>query len=278
MIDETSIRDGMLYTLAGLSSSESLDALDGEEAMRGHALSCSLFSCIAIGGLTLGYPNDAVARHIAAAKASLDKFEGLSGRFAASALLLYALVHLLLRRGKADGEYHTYERRSRAAFEALPERDPVLSSLFTYRTLYDGLHVLDMEMAYSRDPLKFVREKLSVPEDLGASTPVGEAIVHLAETGTTDPGGGGVSRKLLERGFATQAAHPACVVTDGKWRALPSRTGSVMHVPTRGLESAGALNIDAPCASMLPCFHASHASVAYRTSSTARPPEMSSRV
>lgn len=216
VINETSIRDGMLYALTGLSNSESLNALDQDEAMRGHALSCSLFSSIAIGGLVLGHPEASVARHVDVAKASVKKFEGLSDQSAVSALLLYALLDLILRHGKPGEEYHKYRNRSKAVFDSLPERDPVISTLFTYRTLYDGLLKLSMEAAYSVDPISILQEKQQTSEHMGANTATGEAILQYAETGAPDPGGTVASAMPLQIQTASREAHPACVVTDGE--------------------------------------------------------------
>lgn len=197
-----------------MSNGESLDTLQEPEAMKGRALSCSLYLSIAIGGLMLGCPETAIARHIAAAKATLDKFHGLSDRFAVSALVLYAMVVLILRNGKVDDEYRKYEGQAKAVYDSLLEKDPMISALFMYRTLFAGVQVLTMEQTYSANPINALLDTLNASSNVGARTPAGNVIVKHG-SGATDPGGGTI-RPTLQRFLSTQKSHPMYVVTDGE--------------------------------------------------------------
>lgn len=93
--DEVSIRDGLMRIVTGVVNASSLETLTGPESMRGHALSCAVFSAMVIGGLMLGCPVANVARHMEAAELSLDKFRGLADRFSVAALVLFAMCTIL---------------------------------------------------------------------------------------------------------------------------------------------------------------------------------------
>lgn len=229
--DEVSIRDGLVHVVTGLLNSESLETLRGPEAMRGYALSCSLFASVAIGGLMLGCPETAVAHHLAAARAALESFRGLSDRFAVSALILFAMSNVMARQGMLDSEYHRVVAEARAIHKSLPDKDPLVSTLMSYRSMFEGLHLLTMEDTYSVNPINAWQERLEDPLQVGVSTSAGEAIVKHVENGVKDPGGGGggagggagagtssssVTRLALPRFVTAQKAHPAYVVTDGE--------------------------------------------------------------
>eukprot|EP00752_Nemacystus_decipiens_P006849 g6151.t1 len=142
--DDASIRDGLMHEFVGLANKNSQEALRGPEAMRGQALSCSLFSCIAIGGLMAGSPPTAVAPHMSTAQASLSKFGGLSDAYAVRAYVLYAMASEFLGGLGPGTEYRKGMEAARAVFEKLPakEKEPILSAVLSHFMVLEGLPLL----------------------------------------------------------------------------------------------------------------------------------------
>lgn len=142
--DDASIRDGLMHEFVGLANKNSQESLRGPEAMRGQALSCSLFSCIAIGGLMAGCPPTAVAPHMSTAQASLSKFGGLSDVYAVRAYVLYAMASEFLGGLGPGTEYRKGMEAARAVFERLPakEKEPVLSAVLSHFMVLEGLPLL----------------------------------------------------------------------------------------------------------------------------------------
>ncbi|CAM9511357.1 unnamed protein product [Ectocarpus sp. 6 AP-2014] len=142
--DDASIRDGLMHEFVGLAKLNSQEALQGAEAMRGQALSCSLFSCVALGGLISGCPPAAVAPHMTTARACVAKFGGLSDRYAVSALILYAMASEYVGGQGPGTEYAKGMEAARAIFEGLPakDKDPVLSAVLAHFMVLEGLPLL----------------------------------------------------------------------------------------------------------------------------------------
>lgn len=127
MIDDKSIRDGLIHAMASqrdntapssghtpdlnfLRLGQEAPAEDlrhrhhpqvpqpgGEDEYRkGQALECALFSSIAIGALILGCPVGDVAQYLVPAQRRREQLDGLKDRSAVSALLLHAVSHAFL--------------------------------------------------------------------------------------------------------------------------------------------------------------------------------------
>eukprot|EP00903_Cladosiphon_okamuranus_P011943 g11217.t1 len=133
-----------MHEFVGLANKDSLGSLRGPEAMRGQALSCSLFSCIAIGGLMAGCPPRTVALHMSSAQASLSKFGGLSDVYAVRAYVLYAMASEFLEGLDPGTEYRKGMEAARAVFDKLPakEREPLLSAVLSHFMVLEGLPLL----------------------------------------------------------------------------------------------------------------------------------------
>lgn len=142
--DDASIRDGLMHEFVGLANKDSQESLRGPEAMRGQALSCSLFSCIAIGGLMAGCRPRTVAPHMSTAQASLSKFGGLSDVYAVRAYVLYAMASEFLGGMGPGTEYRKGMEAARAVFEKLPakEKEPILSAVLSHFMVLEGLPLL----------------------------------------------------------------------------------------------------------------------------------------
>lgn len=139
--DDASIRDGLMHEFVGLCNKDSQDSLRGPEAMRGQALSCALFSCIAIGGLMAGCPPAAVSPHLTTAQASLSKFAGLEDVYAVRAYALYAMAREFGGGLGPGTEYRKGMEAARAIFEKLPatEKEPILSAVLSHFMVLEGL-------------------------------------------------------------------------------------------------------------------------------------------
>lgn len=206
MADEVSIRDGLMHAFTGLWNRKSLDTLQGEEAMRGNALACTLFSSIAIGGLLLGCPPTVVAHHVASARGCLEKFHGLSDKFSVSALIMYAMSNALLPFTESQARYRENMDKARLMSSCLPKEHPFVSAIMAYRTISDGLSVLSMAATYSANPID-VWGRYMDTTNLGVKTADGEAILKRANTSAT----------RRARFVPTHHAHPLYVVTDGEY-------------------------------------------------------------
>lgn len=205
--------------VTGYVNDESAKTLEGQEAMRAQALSCSFFSSIAIGGLTLGSPRTAVERHIAAARRSIDKFRGLSDKFAVSSFLLYAVLNVLLQHGNVNEEYFRYKCQAREVFSSLPEKDPVMTALFAYRDMYEGLlNEPAIAAARSFNPVNTDEVSSTGIGLVKSSTPEGEAVLRHADDVRSDHGDGS-ARSQPQRCFVPVESDPTYVVADGKWCA-----------------------------------------------------------
>lgn len=171
--DDASIRDGLMHEFVGLANKDSQEALRGPEAMRGQALSCSLFSCIAIGGLMAGCPPAAVAPHLSTARASLGRFGGLSDAYAVRAYVLYAMASEFLGGPGPGTEYRRGMEAARAVFEKLPakEKEPVLSAVLSHFMVLEGL------------PLLQHVETNSAATDTDAASAAGGPAANLGGTG-----------------------------------------------------------------------------------------------
>lgn len=129
-------------------------ALRGQEAFRGRALECAFFSSVAIGGLLSGYPADMVKNHVESAQTSVIEFRGLADKHAVSALVLSGMMNILLPPGAdagagagAGSSANAEGRRSldeaEAIFESLPEKDPLVGVILTFRRMVEGLGAID---------------------------------------------------------------------------------------------------------------------------------------
>lgn len=190
--------------------------------MRGHALSCALFSGIAIGGLLQGCPVANVACHIDAARQSLEKFRGLADRFAVAALVLFAMCTVLSNNATRGPEYVACVLEARKIFDSLPEKDPLMLSLFAQYTIMDGFQNFTFEECYSVNPVNALAKKANLPVADGEFQSVEAAVVKQLESRVLadpdcDGGGGGVGDRAdrLPRCITSPRAHPAYATTDG---------------------------------------------------------------
>lgn len=148
--NEVSIRDGLMHSFAGMWYGGA-PALRGQEAFRGRALECAFFSSVAIGGLLSGYPVDMVKNHVENAQASVVEFRGLSEKHAVSALILSGMMNILLppeakaagANAGADADGRRSLDEAEAIFEALPEKDPLVGVILTFRRMVEGLAGID---------------------------------------------------------------------------------------------------------------------------------------
>lgn len=205
--DDASIRDGLMHEFAGLRNIGSVRDLRGQDAMRGQAFSCALFSCMAIGGLIMGCPSTAVSHHMASAQACLPKFSGLSDGCAVSALILYAMSNVFLPLPGTEEEYRKSLEEAQAIFGSLPEKDPLVSAVLAFQTVVDGLplvQLVDTESSVSSPVNDFTCGRNTGTSYMRVSTPDGEATFKRAAASRAEP-------HLL----TTPHAPPAYVVTDG---------------------------------------------------------------
>ncbi|CAN0543887.1 unnamed protein product, partial [Ectocarpus sp. 12 AP-2014] len=140
--DEVSIRDGLMHSFAGMWHGGA-PMLHGQEASRGRTLECAFLSSVAIGGLLSGQPPEAMASHVESAQASAASCRGLSDKHASSALVLSGMMNLLLpgKRSSAAGRRCLDE--AEAIFEALPEREPLVAAILTFRRQVESLALVD---------------------------------------------------------------------------------------------------------------------------------------
>lgn len=216
--DEVSIRDGLVYVLTDCLGSNSHETLRGPESMRGHALSCALFSAIAIGGLVLGCPPANVAHHIEAAQKSLGKFRGLADRFAVAGRILFAMSTVLSNNGDTGPEYMTCVAEAWAIYDSLPEKDPLMSAFFSFRSIFDNLPSLTVNQACSSNPINALATMSKGPFHVGVNTRAGEEIAKHRDSGAQGAPelGGRAGPCRLGRFVAQQASHPASMVADSK--------------------------------------------------------------
>lgn len=143
-----------MHEFVGLRDSDSLGSLDGPEAKRGQALSCALFSSMAIGGLLMGCPAKAVANHVESARECVARFRGSRDRCAVSALILYAMANEFMPVPASELECRKSIDEAQAIFELLPEKDPLISAVLTYRQILRGIPQLQhVETASSVNPV-----------------------------------------------------------------------------------------------------------------------------
>ncbi|CAM9427975.1 unnamed protein product, partial [Ectocarpus fasciculatus] len=140
--DEVSIRDGLMHSFAGMWHGGA-PSLQGQEASRGRTLECAFLSSVAIGGLLSGQPPEAMASHVESAQASAAGCRGLRDKQAASALVLSGMMNMLLpgERSSAAGRRSLDE--AEAIFEALPEREPVVAAILTFRRQVESIALID---------------------------------------------------------------------------------------------------------------------------------------
>lgn len=200
------------------------------EVMRGHALECSLFSAMAIGGLALGCPATAVYRHLNAARRSLTKCQGLREPPVVSALVLYGVANALLPpcgggdggdgddngdRGRQQQEEHKQEYQSsldsaQALYVGLPVKDPLMTAFLTYRAMCDNLVGFLMSSGYSVNPANVHgRFEAALGFEPGCA---GDGLGD----GSSGGGGGEDLQRAVPRAHVppTKAAHPSYVVAD----------------------------------------------------------------
>lgn len=232
------------------------------EAMRGSALECTLFSAMAIGGLLLGCPTKAVARHMAAARRLLHKFRtSLAEKPAVSALILYGLANALLPpcevpgggitgggggggghdvRGGGQQEYRKSLDDAKAVFVSLEvkDQDPLVNAFMTYRATCDNLVAFVADVAYSANPVNISGRRGVAPP------PPPPPLPGTGDSGSGGGGGGGNGGD--DQGWTDAGspavvihqapkAHPAYVVADSEWWHVQSlrevdRTGGRIRV------------------------------------------------
>lgn len=201
MVDEVSIRDGLVHAFVGRWTTEHLGTPHGPEVMRGHALECMLLSSMAIGGLLLGCPPKMVARHMAGAQRCLAKFRGLSEQCVVSSLILYGVSNALVSVAGSGAEYRKSMDEARTIFDSLEEKDPVVGAFIAYRATCDNL-IVRMDATYSVNPANIVGRDTTDKPDVKPSG--GAAAAEKTEAGWAE----------VRRALPSQA-HPAYVVADG---------------------------------------------------------------
>lgn len=214
--DEVSIRDGLMYSFAGMWYGDT-DALRGQEARRGRALECALFSSVAIGGLLSGCPPETIAKHVATAQASMVEFRGLSDRHAVSALILHGMMNVLLPLSGSNAEGRKSLDEAQAIFESMPDRDPLLSVILAFRRQVENLSLLKVDTigcssstaGASKGHQPSAASFNSPPSSTSANTEEGEAILKGVE----------IHHGPNQR-TPSQHAHPAYVVADGTQHTL----------------------------------------------------------
>lgn len=132
-----------MHSFAGMWYGGAL-ALRGQEAFRGRALECAFFSSVAIGGLLLGHPAEMVANHVASAQASVVEFRGLADKHAVSALILCGMMNILLPGSAASADGKRTLDEAETVFESLPDKDPLVAVILSFRRQVEGLTLLDM--------------------------------------------------------------------------------------------------------------------------------------
>ena len=237
MANEVSIRDGLMHSFAGMWYGGT-PALRGQEAFRGRALECAFFSSVAIGGLLTGHSPDMVKHHVESAQLSVVEFRGLSDKHAVSALILSGMMNILLPPGAttaaatagdvADGggasttNANADGRRSldeaEAIFESLPEKDPLVGVILTFRRMVEGLA--------SVDPAT-----LCPPSCHGSSPPASPASSPAA--------GPAHGKKLTKRQRGGMAAAAAAAAAAGP-KASPSADAPEADASEGGDGSSGA--------------------------------------
>ena len=156
-------------------------ALRGQEAFRGRALECAFFSSVAIGGLLSGYPADMVKNHVESAQTSVIEFRGLADKHAVSALVLSGMMNILLPPGAdagagagAGSSANAEGRRSldeaEAIFESLPEKDPLVGVILTFRRMVEGLGAIDPATLCPSQPPSLSRSSSSSSTTCSASS------------------------------------------------------------------------------------------------------------
>ena len=232
MADEVSIRDGLMYTFAGLWYGQA-PSLRGQEALRARALECAFFSSVAIGGLLTGCPLSMVSNHVASAQASVAEFRDLSDRHAVSALVLSGMMNILLPKPGSNAEGRRSLDKAQEIFDSLPEKDPLVSVILTFRRQVEGLSRLSADTftppppaaddaaagtANAHESQAASPNTAYIPSSASAHTEEGEAILKGVE----------ISRGDRKHEYTrTQRAHPSHVVADGeRGRATSTRLTS----------------------------------------------------
>ncbi|CAM9804509.1 unnamed protein product, partial [Ectocarpus sp. 12 AP-2014] len=140
--DEVSIRDGLMHSFAGMWHGGT-PTLHGQEASRGRTLECAFLSSVAIGGLLSGQPPEAMATHVESAQASAASCRGLFDKHASSALVLSGMMNLLLPGERSSAAGRRCLDEAEAIFEALPEREPLVAAILTFRRQVESLALID---------------------------------------------------------------------------------------------------------------------------------------
>ncbi|CAM9661486.1 unnamed protein product [Ectocarpus sp. 13 AM-2016] len=117
--------------------------LHGQEASRGRTLECAFLSSVAIGGLLSGQPPEAMASHVESAQASAASCRGLTDKHASSALVLSGMMNLLLPGERSSAAGRRCLDEAEAIFEALPEREPLVAAILTFRRQVESLALID---------------------------------------------------------------------------------------------------------------------------------------
>ncbi|CAM9604163.1 unnamed protein product, partial [Scytosiphon promiscuus] len=173
--NEVSIRDGLMHSFAGMWYGGP-PALHGEEAVRGRALECSFFSSVVIGGLLSGQAPESVGNHVRSSRTSVVEFRGLSDRHAVSALVLSGMMNLLLPGRESRDAGRRSLDDAEEVFESLPEKDPLVGVILTFRRQVEGLALLDAGSVCPPPP----PPRPPPPRSPRASTPTSKASTPAA--------------------------------------------------------------------------------------------------
>ena len=194
------------------------DLVMTSENARSQASMCSVFSAITIGGLMLGCPVAAVARHMEFARRCKEHFCSLTDTSpSVPALILYAMLHAFIGSGRSDQEYREALSQAKDAHNGSPEKDPIVSCFVAYRNFNDRVSFLTLGMIESANPLSAFGRVMDTA-GMSVRTDRGKDVVERVVRGR--------ERRIVRR---SQDAHPSFVLVDGE-RAVSSNQAVVEKI------------------------------------------------
>jgi len=206
MVSETSIREGLLSAMSMLALRDPVeDLLSSLEDEKRHALMCSLFSAIAIGGLMLGCPVAAVARHMDFARHCKEQFNGFADKTpTVPALILYAMSHAFIVSEHSDQEHREALLQARDIQDGCQEVDPLVSCFLAYREFHDRIEFVTLSMIESHNPFSAVRRVMNT-KGMVLRTDRAKRVREEIDRG----------EQYTAQG--SHGAHPSFVLVDCKW-------------------------------------------------------------
>jgi len=206
MANETSIRQGLMYAISTIQDQAPLgDHCSRSDDAESHALMCSLFSAITIGGLMLGYPVATVARHMDFARRCKERLCNLPDKSPTT----------VVGSERSDQEYRETLLQAKAIHNGAREKDPLVSCFTAYRNFYDCIGLMTLAMIESNSPFSAFGR---VMDTAGMTLRTERARRFRQE----------ISRGGQGMVHSTQKAHPCFVLVDGKrssWMRPPTAEG-----------------------------------------------------